>query len=538
LTIEFVKQFKIRRLRRILRGHRSLKQSNTIGRVIALTRALTTTRLEEGGGRYSPFFFGAAIDHAELVIRQYLLSRLAGLNLTRALLYASGKPGSALVYSLPPDWRRIIRTQGFKIASFRTAVLWNVYVGMVLAYGYIKIVKIILSSIKAAFKQSTHELGRYVYFDSLAPGNLPQSCKGGQQSLDIISWYMQWRGKISDIDAICHGINDTGQRNVNGIPVVSVPVSIPPLSHLGAITRFILWSIGACLIATWDFLRGRWWHALLLNQAALAAQVRIQNPELLAKDYLFHNSGWIYRPLWTYDAEHLGSKITFYFYSTNCDSFKRANGYAPLYYGYHAMNWPHYLVWDEYQADFVQRAVGETANISIVGPIWFHTSAQAIPTLPPKTVAVFDVQPARDAWYNTLGIEFDYYTAINAIQFLSDIHKVLKSFDAVMSLKRKRKIGRLAHSKYRNFVEKFDDHGNFITIDPDTSANQLIECCVASISTPFTSTAIIANELGKPTCYYDPTGLIQQDDRAAHGIPVICGIDELRCWIAQIFKEK
>jgi polysaccharide biosynthesis PFTS motif protein len=66
----------------------------------------------------------------------------------------------------------------------------------------------------------------------------------------------------------------------------------------------------------------------------------------------------------------------------------------------------------------------------------------------------------------------------------------------------------------------------------------LIEDSVAAISMPFTSTAIIASELGKPSCYFDPTGIIQQDDRGAHGIPVVCGIDELRCWVAQIFEEK
>ena len=55
---------------------------------------------------------------------------------------------------------------------------------------------------------------------------------------------------------------------------------------------------------------------------------------------------------------------------------------------------------------------------------------------------------------------------------------------------------------------------------------------------PFTSTAVIARELGKPSCYFDPTGMIQPDDRTAHAIPVVCGIDELRCWVTELFEEK
>ena len=73
-----------------------------------------------------------------------------------------------------------------------------------------------------------------------------------------------------------------------------------------------------------------------------------------------------------------------------------------------------------------------------------------------------------------------------------------------------------------------------ITIDPDTSAYELIEKCSAVISMPFTSTAHIARELGKPSCFYDPTGLIERDDRAAHGIPIMIGRLELQAWLEAV----
>jgi polysaccharide biosynthesis PFTS motif protein len=49
---------------------------------------------------------------------------------------------------------------------------------------------------------------------------------------------------------------------------------------------------------------------------------------------------------------------------------------------------------------------------------------------------------------------------------------------------------------------------------------------------PFTSTALLGREMGKPSIYYDPHGLVQKDDRAAHGIPIVTGPDELHAWIA------
>jgi len=54
---------------------------------------------------------------------------------------------------------------------------------------------------------------------------------------------------------------------------------------------------------------------------------------------------------------------------------------------------------------------------------------------------------------------------------------------------------------------------------------------------PFTSTALMAKLEGKPSVYYDPSGLIQKDDRAAHGVPVLSNIDELQEWVKSIGNE-
>lgn len=519
------------RIRRIMRGYRFLKDSNSLSRIADINRALTTQPLDIKEKRFSKYVFGEGIGQAAIVCRQYLLTRVAGLDLNRALLHALGKPGSPVVYYLPPEWRKIIRKQGFKVASFRTALLWKAFVGMMLAYGVLKIAKIILNGIKAARNESTPELGRYVYFEGLAPGNLPQPCRDGR-SHDIITWYMQWPARVSDIDTLCHGVIGAEHRAVNGTPVVPVPAPIPLLTRFGSIARFIVWGLGATLIATWDFLRGRWWHALLLNQAELAAQVRMQNPErLLAKDYLFHNSGWIYRPLWTYEAERRGARITFYFYSTNCEAFKLPEGYPPLSYGWKAMNWPHYLVWNAHQADFVQRAVGQAANTSIVGQIWFSTSAEEMQAFSGKGVAVFDVTPHRSSRYRTLGLDFEYYVPETCIPFLHDIQQATEDAGYRMLWKRKRKIGSIAHPRYRIFAERLSGAENVIIVDPDISANRVIEASSLVISMPFTSTALIARELGKPSYYYDPTGLVQKDDRAAHGIEIISGPEELTRWL-------
>ena len=102
-----------------------------------------------------------------------------------------------------------------------------------------------------------------------------------------------------------------------------------------------------------------------------------------------------------------------------------------------------------------------------------------------------------------------------------------------MVLKQKRPIGNLVNRKYAALVRQLEKDG-VIVVDPSTSPIRVIEGCNAVISYWFTSTAILGREQGKPSIYYDPLGVIQKDDRAAHGIEVVSGIEELRAWVARV----
>lgn len=514
-----------------MRGYRFLKVSNQLGRIAAVKEALTLTRLNQCERHASKRIFGAGLPDAELIVRQYLLVRAGGLSFNKALLRALGKPGSDVVCPLPPEWRSVVERHGFNVAKTRSALSWNCFVVLFLAYGIVQIAKRFVCGVKEIVRPSCQTLGDYAYFNGLAAGNLPQPCKDGR-SHDIVTWYQQWSGRVSGLDTLCHSVEGAAPSAVDGIPVVSVPSAIPPLTQIGSLLCFMGWGIASSTFAIISLLRGRWWHALMLGEASLAAITRMHEPNRLARDYLFHVTSYIYRPLWTDEAKKQGSRVTFYFYAANVEGFKRTCGYPELTYGWQVMNWPHYLVWDSYQADFVRRAVGENANVSIVGPIWFHTSGEAVAGLPLSTVAVFDVQPMRASRYQILGADIEYYTPNTANQFLSDIYKVLSERGSTVALKRKREIGRLAHPKYRQLIRRFDRLPNFIAVDPDLSAFRLIEDCVAVISMPFTSTALIARELGKPSVFYDPTGQLQSDDRAAHGIPIVSGVEQLRAWFS------
>jgi len=76
--------------------------------------------------------------------------------------------------------------------------------------------------------------------------------------------------------------------------------------------------------------------------------------------------------------------------------------------------------------------------------------------------------------------------------------------------KSKRNIGSIAHPRYRNFADQMSERTNVVIVDPDIAAHRVIEASEAVISMPFTSTSLIARELGKPTCYYDPSAWFEK----------------------------
>lgn len=523
------------RLRRIMRGYRFLKEKGQLDLIPVVLDELTNTRFSEIDRTASRLFFGAGTAQAELVMRQYLLVRIGSIGLNKALLYSLGAKGQPVIYPMPQLWQQVVAKHGFPVARVRCSLAWAAYVGLFWGYGILSIIKTWYDSLSELVQCRSLALGSYVYFLGLTLGNLPQPSQDGR-SHDIVTWYAQWNEKTAGFVALKHGVANAKACSVGGIPVVFGSHPIPPLGTLLGVAQFSGWAFVAIVCSALDLLRGRWWHSLLLAESANAARTRFQLPEKLAQDYMFHNSGWIYRPLWTYEAEKKGSRILFYFYSTNCEVFKRNDDYPVQTGSWQAMSWPLYLVWDEYQADFVRRAVGEAAHIKIVGSIWLQSSSVETPDLPAGSVAVFDVQPFRSSRYQILGMSQEYYTPKEANSFLLDVYTVITECKAVMVYKRKRNIGKLIHPKHEYLVKTLAKADNVVSIEPDISAIRVIESCFAVISMPFTSTALLGKELGKPTIYYDSYGVVQKDDRAAHGIQVLCGKDELRVWLANLIK--
>jgi polysaccharide biosynthesis PFTS motif protein len=106
-----------------------------------------------------------------------------------------------------------------------------------------------------------------------------------------------------------------------------------------------------------------------------------------------------------------------------------------------------------------------------------------------------------------------------------------------MAFKKKREIGKRGVKKYLKLLEKLSLSPNVVLVPPSISPIRIIEKCFATISMPFTSTAHYSFGSSNLKAYYDPTGWIQKDDRGAHGVQILSGIEELRCWVKAIVAK-
>ena len=514
-----------RRTRYLMRGYRKYNSKNN-KRLVRLKEYLTDTPINLKTDKPNRLLLAECGDFAELAIRQYMLLRIANYSFNKAILVSIGS-GKPLIYPIPAQWKLILNQHGIIVSNI-SSLLWVFYIFGAWLYGCYKILSILSFSL---FRPKPSHLNidePYVYFNGLTLRNLPIN---SSESSDIISWYKKWPGRARDCFRCAFSIKGFENPNLKN-KLLNIEMGPLPALDLSELPIFVIKSFYLAIIAFVGLLFGRWINGFILNQAIMLTHATCLNPKKLALEYLFHNSNWIYRPLWTYATERLGSKITLYFYSTNSEKIEKPGVETTIDWGFGAMTWPRYLVWDDGQKKFIEKAVGKRRKIILkVGHIWFESHKEDLPIINSKMIAVFDVVPFRKSRFCILNGDVDYYSSENSEKFLSDLECVISNSKYKILFKSKRKLNNHTSRAYIKLMEKLSNNLCFKIINPEIDATRVINRSVAVISMPFTSTALIAKEIGKPSVFYDPTSTILKSDPARHGIQLLHGIDELRDWV-------
>ena len=322
---------------------------------------------------------------------------------------------------------------------------------------------------------------------------------------------------------------------------VGIKYNCSPTSYVNdklSLLEFIIWSILATALSFYDLIRGEWHHALILGEAVKNKISELRKFDELSKAYFFPYNSQCYRPMWTYGAFQKGTEIVSYFYST-FEQAKIKNLLNNQKFEFYLYNWPTSLVWNEAQSNLLKLNSKFSINEKVVGPIFDNDSLGSIPQNKNFTIAIFDIQIHKKRHHftvTTLSEYYEYNKDVNML-FLKDIISCTEFLNISILHKIKRNIGRKSVESYANYLAKLNENINYFPIEPSISAIKVIDMADMVISFPFTSTALYGSMRNKPTFYYDPSGWIQKDDPAAHGIPVIVGITELKQIIENILQQ-
>lgn len=523
------------RLRAIMRGSRRLRMAGDLGKVQSAREELTVTPVGVACGPL-PRWLDLDPEVIERSIRQTLLIRLGMEGLIEAMLLSSAFSGRRISYPLPASWRTVLRKHGFQVAGLRSSILM---LGYALAH-WANGLRVFGRQAGAFFRpryRSEVEIRRepYAYFDALPATCLPSPGIEGAGRDGILGWYARWKGRPTAVKSLSHSIPDGSARSAAGLRVVFVRSPLPALTDPVGFLRFLIFGMRAAGLSLVQLSFGRWQPALIFADALWACYARHVEPTLLARDYLFHNSNWIKRPLWTHVAQARGSRVIFYPYSCNSEKIGPSGTRQDVPFGWAAMDWPLMLAWDEHHERFFRRAAGDRGQVMVTGPVDFLSAGTSrLQVDVDNGIAVFDVQPFRESIYRRFGIEFDYYVPQVAKQFIRDLSAAAHGTHCTLLLKRKRDVGRRLHPLYSRELARSLNAPLWAEVPPETLAIDLIRSSRGVVSMPFTSTAVLARHLGKPSVYYDASRQISRDDAGGHGVPILQSPEELRDWMMSL----
>jgi len=254
---------------------------------------------------------------------------------------------------------------------------------------------------------------------------------------------------------------------------------------------------------------------------------------------LFNNSGMVFRPLWTYvnEKKNKGSVIL-YFYSTNMMPLMQEINKKKYFdvYGYSLHSWPAYITWHKNQKKWLKNIINYDAKFlpkTLVPFMGRHTKL----IKKKKTLTIFDVPPKRLEIYNLLNNSYNIYTFEYCQKFIIDIiNSIPKNLYTRIEviLKLKKDYDNIS-PKYKSLISSLVNSKK-IKLIKDISPESVVEISDATISIPFTSTAIISFNRNKKTIYYDPSGKLKKNYSIEKRIKLISSKKNLQMWMTNFLK--
>lgn len=283
------------------------------------------------------------------------------------------------------------------------------------------------------------------------------------------------------------------------------------------------------MISLFDSFSGRWWSCLLIGESLKLKYLQLVPKANIPKYQFFTLSDTLYRPLWTYFLENNNlSKIIFINYGASI-SGNIYNRNLIHYPGFTLQSWNNRFEYSKSLVNYYKKIMINNFDYKLFNNIYWLDDYKIKIASTRKNIIVFDTYPSSEI----NRIKFLYFEDLAktkfAIKFLKDIVTFSKNNNLNLIIKTKKISQTLTSNTYINYLTKISNDPN-IQVVQKISPTRLLENSIASISYPFTSTSIVANNINLKTCFYKVTPYEEIDNLLSQGIKVIYNSKDLQKW--------
>jgi hypothetical protein len=251
------------------------------------------------------------------------------------------------------------------------------------------------------------------------------------------------------------------------------------------------------------------WRDIALHAVAAA----LDRKGMIAANVIT-NTNWLQQFLWMTDLPDRRFKTYMTLYSLNSATIMfKDNPLVAAHPGIRHLRADLIYIWDARYEQALNED-GVHCKTQVVSPVLWYLPEP----VPKKRVApvcrfcVFDVSPVRTDALRSRGMLGNYYTVEVMKKFLDDILAVAQEAGRLLGceveivIKHKRTPSPTHDRSYFTYVNDLSvAHPNFRLTEEDANLFSLIADSNVAIVIPFSSPAYVANHLGVPAIYYDPS---------------------------------
>ncbi len=468
----------------------------------------------------------------DLTLNQFIFKNLINNKFFNQKIILTYYFKSKFYFPLPSEIILIVKKNGLNVNYFASKILWIFFILLFFLYYLLTILANCIDRYKSDFK-SDKEI--FVYIDNIP--NIKPNTNYNDGLPDLFQWFSEFFIKYKKIDQkIVFVHNNSKIKNVEinfknkKYKVVYFKNYI--LRNLN-IRKYLSSVKDAFLI-----INNIGFEKILLIDELIKYKYLSMHKENLPDYSLFNVGNMHLQPLWTKikNQNNVSTNYLFYF-STNIIPIIENPLSSANIFGYRIQSWDNYIFWNENMKNWVERCSNKKLNSIVTNDyLPFEGENIRINRNHFKRVVIFDVPPKNDDIYYNLLHPYNIYNIDYCKNFfLETTQSIRKTYpDAEIYYKIKRNLQTI-NPEYKNLILNEEKKSSKFKIFYDNiSAQSLIKCSDATISIPFTSTAIISSYLQKPTVYYNPNDKYKIKNHLSDDVDLIDNRNILISWLEKI----